>query len=360
MRELIVSEHEAGQRLDRLLRKLLPGLPLGAIFKHLRNGAIRIDGRKAGGELRLERGMRVQLDLPDVDRLLTPGAALPPTGGKATGGKATGARGDRATDRTDRTDRADRAAPDARAPHARAPGARGTPTRAAAGAHAQEQPEPRIVHRDEHLLVVAKPAGLAVHGGSGIDYSIVDWLARQPFGVRTATWKPAPAHRLDRGTSGLLLIGLVPAALRELTAAFRAGDVHKVYHAVVHGVPKPARGTIAAKLRVHARASRAEPKVVVAPDGQSARTDYEVLRNDRQLALVRVVPHDGRQHQIRVHLAHLGHPIVGDRRYGSPADTGRSFHLHCSELAFVHPGTRERIVLTEPVPATFTRLIATG
>jgi 23S rRNA pseudouridine955/2504/2580 synthase len=314
VREIVVSEHEAGQRLDRLLRKLLPNVPLGAIFKALRSGAVRVDGKKAKGALRLASGMTLQLRLPaaDLAHLDAPPTAPLPGG----------------------------AAP------------------AAAGAPLPAELVPRVVWRDEHVLVIDKPSGLAVHGGSGVQHSVADWLAALPFGVRTATFAPAAAHRLDRGTSGLLAIGLTPAALRALTAAFRDGAVDKTYHAVVHGVPEPARGTIDAPLAdVPARPNA--PKVVADPSGLPARTDYEVVRTlgapgtRAARALLRVVPHEGRQHQIRAHLAHLGHPIVGDRRYGAPAGSERRLLLHASELAFPHPVTGARVVVEAPLPPDF-------
>jgi 23S rRNA pseudouridine955/2504/2580 synthase len=334
MRDLVMTEHEAGVRLDRYLRKLLPRVPLSAIFKHLRNGGIRVDGRRVDGDLRLARGMHVQLVADQLE-----------------------------SDGEDGRDEAHAgAAPPAAAPAT--PAAKAAPIQATAKGAAKSrakdgaEPAPRIVHQDEQVLVIAKPAGLAVHGGSGIKTSVVDWLAAQRVGVRTGTWKPAPAHRLDRGTSGLLLIGLVPEALRKLTAAFRAGEVAKVYHAVVHGVPAPKQGAIVAPLRSDPKADRREAKVVVDPRGQPARTEYEVVRSVRHLALLRVVPREGRQHQIRAHLAHLGHAIMGDNRYGSPADLGRAFLLHCSELEFVHPASGKKLRVRDAIPPAMLQLFA--
>lgn len=308
MREITLTEHEAGQRLDRYLRKLLRTVPLSAIFRLVRNGSILVNGAKVAGDLRLLPGMRVQLRLPDADL---------------------------ATATAD----AGEAAPPAQA---RAP-----------------EFTPRIVKQDEHLLVLDKPPGLSVHGGTGQQHSVVDWLKAQRFGVRTTTFAPAPAHRLDRGTSGLLLVGLTPDALRSLTAAFRDGKVKKVYHAVVHGIPAPKRGSIRAALRTQTSPDGLGPKVVVAADGDPATTDYDVGRTTRTFALLRIEPHEGRQHQIRAHLAHLGHPIAGDRRYGSAADMGRGFLLHASELTFPHPRTGKPLNVKLPVPDSFLSLFAT-
>jgi 23S rRNA pseudouridine955/2504/2580 synthase len=300
-----ITEQDDGQRLDRWLRRLLPQMPLSAIFKHLRAGRVRVDGRKARQDLRLAIGMNVRLQLPAAD--LEAVLAAPPRRAPADGRR--------------------------RAPFAGA--------------------EPRIVFRDRDLLVVDKPAGLRAQpgtGGAGRD--LVAWLDARGLGARSATFAPAPAHRLDRGTSGLLAIGLTPAGLRGLTAAFRSGRARKRYLAVVHGVPAAARGTIDAPLRRRANADASAPKVVVDAGGQAARTDYEVVAADGERALLRLELHTGRTHQIRAHLAHLGHPIVGDRRYGAPARTGDGYLLHAVELELPHPVTGAALRLrAEPPPA---------
>ena len=306
MREIVITEHEAGQRLDRLLRKLLPGVPLGAIFRQLRTGEIRVDGTKVEGDLRLVAGMRLSLKVgaDDIVDLL--------------------------------------AADEPRV---------AAPVDPRVGA-------PRVLKRDEHVLVVAKPPGLPVHGGTGIKHSVVDWLRTQPFGVRTGTFRPAPAHRLDRGTSGVLLIGLSPDGLRGLTEAFRQDAVRKLYLAIVHGVPAPREGSSDAPLWQDPDAEPGEPKVVVDPRGRSVRTEWSVSREGRHMALLRVVPHGGFTHQIRAHLAHAGHPIVGDRRYGSIADAGIGFMLHAMEVALPHPVTGERVRWADKMPSSFSNMLA--
>lgn len=303
MREVVVTEHEAGQRLDRLLRKLLRRTPLGAIYRLLRSGGVRVDGRKATGDLRLVVGMRLQLRVADIATDAPPDAGSRPAGRRAGGDDA--------------------------------------------------GPAPAVVHADDDLLVLDKPAGLAVHAGSGVTASVVDWLARAGHGVRTATWRPAPAHRLDRGTAGLLLVGLTPAAQRQLTAAFRDGRVAKTYHAVVAGRPPRARGSVDAPLLARVDAPAGGPKVVVDAAGDAARTEYEVVAERGGRTLLRLRPRQGRQHQLRAHLAHLGCPIVGDRRYGGPAFPGGWFLLHCTELTLSHPATGALVTFRAPLPATF-------
>ncbi|MGE3175206.1 MAG: pseudouridine synthase [Planctomycetota bacterium] len=346
MQTVRIDEAEAGQRLDRYLRKLLREVPLGAIFRHLRTGRIRVNGKKAKPDLRLLAGMELTL-------------RLNPTGGAADGAAGGAPAGDGDAD-----------APAAAA--APAPADAPTVRRRVRWRHGS----PRIVHRDDHVLVVDKPAGMAVQPGSGQgDDHLVGWLLRTEPQLRTATFAPAPAHRLDRGTSGLCAIGLSPRGLRGLAAAFRDGTAHKVYLAVVHGVPPSRRGSIELPLRVLPDAEANGPKVEVGAAGLGAgagadgdreagaegdaagwlpaRTDYEVKGTRQDRALLRLVLHTGRTHQIRAHLAHLGHPIVGDARYGSPVRLGRALLLHAAELVLPHPITGQELRLWAPPPKAF-------
>jgi 23S rRNA pseudouridine955/2504/2580 synthase len=319
LHEIPLGEHEGGLRLDRYLRKLLRTIPLGAIYKHLRSGAIKVDGKRVEGDLRIEAGMKLQLYLPPADLAAAQAKQEP--------------------------------LPPAPPPRPTAPVRR-------AGQWVEPPLIPRVVHHDDQLLVLDKPSGLAVHAGSGQTQTVVDWLAMQRVGVRTGTFKPAPAHRLDRGTSGLLLVGLVPEALRLLTQAFREGTVTKIYHAVVHGSPSRDAGSITGALHTDPGADRREAKVAVDPRGAPARTDFQVMRRGRQFALLRLEPQQGRQHQLRAHTSHLGHPIVGDDRYGSTASTGRGFLLHCTELHLPHPKTGERVAFQLPIPPEFLQFFA--
>lgn len=300
-----ITAADAGQRLDRWLRKALPDVPLAAIFRHVRSGRIRVDGKKADGALRLAAGMQIELRLPAADL-----AALTEE----------------------------------------------RPRRAAAAATAAWPPElaPKIVLADDDILVVDKPAGLAAQPGTGAEQvNLVAWLDHQRLGQRSTTFASAPAHRLDRGTSGLLAIGLSPRGLRGLTAAFRDDRVDKGYVAVVHGVPASASGSITAPLRENANPRPERPRVVVAADGKPARTDWTVLGTFGDTTLVRLVLFTGRLHQIRAHLAHFGHPIVGDRRYGSRVTMPGRFLLHAARLAFLHPVTGAELDLRAPLPAHF-------
>lgn len=306
-------------RLDRYLRKVLATTPLSAIFRHLRNGAVRVDDKKAKPDLRLAAGMTISFSLPDADLA---GLRADLVGRTKSVDLRSGAAGSR----------------------------RNGPTRAARGRALR----PTVVYRDDDVLVVDKPAGMASQPGTAVSgEDLCAWLDENERALRTATFTPAPAHRIDRGTSGLVAIGLSPAGLRGLAAAFRDGTAHKVYLAVVHGAPRPANGTIEAPLEQIASSRKDGPKVRVSSRGQEARTDYETVavRGDR--ALLRVVLHTGRMHQIRAHLAHLGHPIVGDIRYGSTVRMGTAFLLHAHELRVPHPTRGDVLAVRCDPPAVF-------
>jgi len=301
-RTIRLTSAEAGQRLDRYLRKLLRHVPLAAIMKQLRSGRIRVDGNKAPPSLRLEAGMELELRLgaADLERL------------DAAGDRRSGSAGSTAVDGVG------------------------------------------VVYEDEDVLVLSKPAGLAVHSGSGNERrSVVAWLDQDGRGLRSATFAPAPAHRLDRATSGLVAVGLTPPGLTGLTAAFREDRVRKVYVAVVEGVPVEGSGCIEAPLLVVNAASGRDRKVLVDSAGKPARTDYRTLSRGRQCALLQLRLRSGRTHQIRAHLAHLGHPVVGDVRYGRADGRGGRMLLHAAELEFPHPVTGATVRCTAPVPGEF-------
>ncbi len=304
-----LTEADQGQRLDRYLRKALRSMPLSAIFRYLRNGGIRVDGKKAKPELRLVAGMEITLDLPDADLAPLVEGSLAPL------------------------------------PKV---------SRDAAASPAGPRRAPVVLYRDADVLIVDKPAGMASQPGSGLfGEDLCSWLDATEAALRTATFAPAPAHRIDRGTSGLVAIGLSPQGLRGLAASFRDGAAHKVYLAVVHGAPDPKRGTIDARLELLASPRKDGPKVQVSLRGQDAVTDYETMVDRGDRALLRVTIRTGRMHQIRAHLAHLGCPIVGDLRYGSTARIGKAFLLHAHELTVGHPRTGEPLRVVAPPPKPF-------
>ena len=240
-----------------------------------------------------------------------------------------------------------------------------------------EPPHVPVVHEDAALLVVDKPAGLAVHPTARYHVTTLTY-ALQTRHRNTAGEKPDPAHRLDRETSGLVACGRSAAFTRRLKAAFAAREVEKAYLALVEGQPPESRLEIDRPLRVGG--GRVRVKAQVDPSGAPARTSCEVVRRFRGLALLRCVPHTGRQHQIRAHLQAAGFPVVGDKLYGpgeeiflrlaesdgSPAPPGTfddlvtdcerrrlrfwRHALHASELVVPHPITGARMRFLAPLP----------
>jgi 23S rRNA pseudouridine1911/1915/1917 synthase len=229
-------------------------------------------------------------------------------------------------------------------------------------------PLPPIRYRDEHLLVVAKPAGLVVHPGHGhTGDTLVDALlaAGIPLAPSDDPARPGIVHRLDRDTSGLLVVASTPAAHAGLVAALRRREVRRRYLALVAGVPREPRGRIEAPI---GRDPRDRTRFAVVADGRPAITRYQVLTTGQApglaadtgaVTLLACGLETGRTHQLRVHLTRLGTPIVGDRVYGSrPALAAalgltRPF-LHAAALAFRHPVTGEAVAVTLPLPPDLT------
>lgn len=209
---------------------------------------------------------------------------------------------------------------------------------------------------DEHLAVVAKPAGLVVHPGSGVaDGTLVDALraAGMPLAPGDEDERPGIVHRLDRGTSGLLVVAKSVEAHIGLAAVFRAHEAHREYVAVVDGVPDPPSATIDAPI---ARDPNQRTRFTVSPSGRPAVTLYDVREARGRAAVLDVRLQTGRTHQVRVHLAAVGHPVTGDTAYGASAALAAALGLdrpalHAGRLGFTHPVTGARVDVEEPLPA---------
>ena len=221
-----------------------------------------------------------------------------------------------------------------------------------------------LVHTDEHLHVVDKPAGLVVHPGAGThgEPTLVNGLlALDPdlAGIGPDPQRPGIVHRLDRGTSGLLLVARTAEAHEALSAMIAAHEVAREYAALVAGTVPEATGRIEAPI---GRDPQRPTLQAVTPDGRPAATDYEVearYTEPEAATLLAVRLETGRTHQIRVHLSAIGHPVIGDRAYGdrSGLPLDRPF-LHSRRLAFTHPVTAEALALTSPLPADLQAVLA--
>ena len=206
----------------------------------------------------------------------------------------------------------------------------------------------RILHRDGLMLVIDKPAGLPVHAGPGGGPNLEALFDGLRFGLPAP---PALAHRLDRDTSGCLVLGRHRKALAKLGRLFQEGRVGKTYWAVLVGEPPEERGTIDRPLKKVSRKGGGW-RMTVADDGQPSVTDYELLGRADGLSWVAFHPRTGRTHQIRVHAAHLGCPLLGDPQYaGDKARPGASLHLHSRGIVLPLYPKRDPIAVTAPVPA---------
>lgn len=281
-----IAQDEASQRIDRWLGRLYPRIPHGRIQKFLRTGDVRVDGQRVTGAFELKAGQVVKLPPQTILDL-----AMVPEDAPRTG---------------PRPSRDDMAAF-----------------------------ESLILFENELFLVLNKPHGLAVQGGTGVRRHVDGFLAARP-GVHHIV------HRLDRDTSGLLVVAKSPAVARELGKQFETKQVTKTYWALVAGVPKPPKGII--KNKIAKLPGKLGEKMAISADGQLAITRYCVLESAGTLcSWVELSPETGRTHQLRVHLQSLGFPIVGDGKYGwrsrdeFPLDrkAQEKLHLHAHEITFV-------------------------
>ncbi len=299
--QAIVGSEDGGIRLDRWIRKRFPGLSQGQLQKWLRKGQVRINGKRAEASDRVSEGQNIR---------------LPPQ--LASGGyeKLSVEAGQKKPVRDDSC---------------------------LLGL---------VLYEDDDVIALNKPSGLAVQGGTGIKENLDDSLM---IFSRDGTTKPKLVHRLDRDTSGVFLVARTDFAARRLTAAFRDRATKKIYWAVTVNVPKPLKGRIDLSL-VKCRDIMVPATENEVDDVKSATTLYQVMEQAARLAaLVELWPLTGRTHQLRVHLAEIGAPILGDRLYGGklpekfPArELGKGLHLHARRLIIPHP-RRGVIDVTAPL-----------
>ncbi len=213
-----------------------------------------------------------------------------------------------------------------------------------------------ILYEDNDLLVVNKPAGQVVHYGNGVEQGttlVEAVLAHCPLSTAAGALRPGVVHRLDQATSGVMLFAKTDIAYRELTRMFAERRIHKTYYAFVHGIPKLHSGIIDAPI---GRSTHDRTVMCVTTRGRPAITHWECLEafpNANQALLI-CRPITGRTHQIRVHLKHIGHPIIGDEKYGKKENpTGERLFLHAYRIEFEHPITKRKCLFTAPLPKAF-------
>ena len=228
-------------------------------------------------------------------------------------------------------------------------------------------PEPvpgmTVLYDDEDIVVVDKPIGVAAHPSPGwTGPTVVGGLAAAGYRIATsgAAERQGVVHRLDVGTSGVMVVAKSEGAYSDLKRQFRERTVDKVYHALVQGHPDPTSGTIDAPIGRH---PQHDYKWAVTADGKPSVTHYETLEAFRYGTLLEVHLETGRTHQIRVHMAAIKHPCMGDLTYGADPTLARRFHLtrqwlHAVQLTLDHPGTGERMTFAAPYPADLAEALA--
>ncbi len=297
------GDDAAGQRLDRWFRRAYPQVTHGRLEKLLRSGQVRVDGKRVKASYRLQVGQSVRVPpLPDPDGTRPP--ARPST------------KLDLSTEEI-------------------------------------ESLRQRILYRDESVIALDKPAGLAVQGGSGQKRHLDAMLDALRFG---ADDRPRLVHRLDKDTCGVLLLARNATVARALTASFRGHAVQKVYWAAVAGVPAQKRGRILLPLAKQ-DGPGGEKVATDAAAGQHAETLFQLVETwRRKISWLVLMPLTGRTHQLRVHCAAMGTPILGDGKYGGRAafasglDLPRRLMLQANEIALPHPVDGTTLRVSAPLP----------
>lgn len=288
-----ISDDIAGQRIDNFLRNRLKNVPKSMIYRVLRKGEVRVNKKRIKPEYKLQAG--------DVIRV--PPIKIPETA------------------------------------QAEAPSTK---------LNRVAELEKCVIYEDDHMLVLNKPSGTAVHGGSGLHFGAIEAMRALRPDARFLEL----VHRIDRDTSGILLIAKKRSALRHLQAQFREKTVQKYYFALTMGNWKPSMKKVTAPLLKN----EVNSIVRVNPNGKPSETRFKVLEQFEQATLVQASPITGRTHQIRVHAQYVGHPLAWDDRYGDPRfdaytkkfGLNRLF-LHAANIKFTHPGSGEMMDISAPM-----------
>jgi 23S rRNA pseudouridine955/2504/2580 synthase len=297
-----IDEESAGQRIDNFLAKVLKGVPKSHLYRILRSGEVRVNSRRVDATYRLAAADVVRI--PPV-RTAVPGTVQA--------------------------------------------------SRSPAGARLEQT----VIFEDAALLVIDKPAGYAVHGGSGISRGVIEQLRLERPQARFLEL----VHRLDRETSGILMLAKKRSALVQLHEAIRNNQTDKRYLVLVHGHWREQKRRVALPLQKYVLAS-GERRVAVHADGQPSETIFRLRQRFDGFSLLEAQLVTGRTHQLRVQLAHLGYPIAGDDKYGDFSVNKtmqkqglKRMFLHSAETVIHHPLSGEKLTLTAPLPAELARFL---
>jgi len=314
---ITASPSENGSRLDRFLRKRLPLLGLSQVYGLIRKGAVRIDDKKVKQDHRIKEGVLITID---VDESEFEAEAKPQN----------------AMAKLVKTDFFKR--------------------------------NFKVLFEDSSILACDKPAGLVVHPGSGHSGhdNLIDLATAYILSKDESGGTPVLMHRLDRDTSGVILLAKNKGVVRVLHDDMRAGKFTKQYITVCHNRPPEFEDTVTFGLKRTDRRGSGM-KMRVDDDGGESSTTYKIIEYQNNLSRLEVLLHTGKTHQIRVHMSHLGAPVLGDERYGDKALDDKLFnskknisqrlYLHAHKLSFPHPLTKKSVTVTAPVPKEFISII---
>lgn len=297
-----IDEDMAGQRIDNFLRNQLKNIPKSMIYRIVRKGEVRVNKKRIKAEYKLKAGDLVRIPPVTVEEKVeenVPSTKL----------------------------------------------------------NKVSELEHCIIYEDDHMLILNKPSGTAVHGGSGLKFGAIEALRA----LRPEARFLELVHRIDRDTSGILLVAKKRSALRHLQAQFREKTVQKYYFALVMGEWKNSCKVVNAPLLKN----EVNSIVRVNPNGKASETRFKVLEKFKDATLIQASPITGRTHQIRVHTQYTGHPIAWDDRYGDrrfDAYTGKvgldRLFLHAANIKFTHPGSEEKMDISAPMETKLEKAIA--
>ncbi|MEZ8696937.1 23S rRNA pseudouridine(955/2504/2580) synthase RluC [Vibrio lentus] len=296
-----IDEDMAGQRIDNFLRNQLKNIPKSMIYRIVRKGEVRVNKKRIKAEYKLKAGDLVRIPPVTIEEKTED--SVPST-----------------------------------------------------KLNKVSELEQCIIYEDDHMLILNKPSGTAVHGGSGLKFGAIEALRALRPDARFLEL----VHRIDRDTSGILLIAKKRSALRHLQAQFREKTVQKYYFALVMGEWKNSCKVVNAPLLKN----EVNSIVRVNPNGKASETRFRVLEKFQDATLVQASPITGRTHQIRVHAQYTGHPIAWDDRYGDrrfDAYTGKvglnRLFLHAANIKFTHPGSEEKMDISAPMEARLEKVL---